>query len=317
MDNPLVTVIALNYNQSPYIEEAFLSLVNQTYKNIQIIIADDASTDNSIEIIAGLTKGRNDILFLPNSGNIGNCRTFNNAMNYARGKYIIDFALDDVLLPEMIEVQVNAFESLPDNYSVVFGDAVYIDQFSNTLKGHHKRDESGNLIEKVPSGNIYTEIIRRYFIAPPSVMVKRSFLQKLGGYDETLAYEDFDLWIRASRISDFYFLDRILVKKRVLSDSLSAQFNRKHNKMVLSTFRICQKINWLNRYPEEKSALIERIHYEMRHAWLVAHFDLVNKYMKMLKDLDSVSFRSILISKLASTEVDVYNLYRLYLKLRY
>src|SRR4051812_17801652 len=114
MTSPLVTVICLCYNQEKFVREAFYSVLRQTYRNIQIIVVDDASTDESVKEIQSILPA--DILFIPLEMNLGNCKAFNKALTYANGKYIIDFATDDVMTLQRIEKQVQFFESLGDEY---------------------------------------------------------------------------------------------------------------------------------------------------------------------------------------------------------
>src|SRR5688572_12462642 len=112
-EQPLVTVIAISYNHAPYIKEALESVYNQSYSNIEFIIVDDASSDASAAVIETSIQGRS-IQFLKNESNAGNCRSFNKAYALSKGKYIIDFALDDIMYPTRIEKQVMLFQQSAD-----------------------------------------------------------------------------------------------------------------------------------------------------------------------------------------------------------
>jgi len=114
------------------------------------------------------------------------------------------------------------------------------------------------------------------------MMIRRSVLERLGGYDESLAYEDFDFWMRSSREWKFCYTAEALVKKRMLKDSMSKdQFRRKSIQMV-STYRVCEKILQLNRAVDETKALSKRIGYEMRQAALLREWGLALSYFKLL-----------------------------------
>src|SRR5688572_7890154 len=128
MERPLVSVICLCYNHQRFVREAVESVLNQSYKNIQVIIADDASTDNSVlEIKALKTENPTvELLLLPN--NLGNCKAFNEALKLARGEFIIDFATDDLMMPNRIERQVGFFQRLDSTVGLIYTDAVYIDE---------------------------------------------------------------------------------------------------------------------------------------------------------------------------------------------
>src|SRR6187455_35784 len=103
MNGPLVSVICLCYNQASFVREAVLSVIHQTYRDIELIIIDDASTDNSVEVISDVLKSHPSIKFIPLKKNVGNCKAFNMGYRLSRGQYLIDLAADDVLLPARIE----------------------------------------------------------------------------------------------------------------------------------------------------------------------------------------------------------------------
>lgn len=111
MQHPLVTIICISYNHSKFLKEALQSIWKLNYINIQLIITDDASTDNSQQIIKKLVVNRN-VQLLFNTNNIGHCKTFNNALKYAKGDFIIDFATDDILLPNSVTHAVSRFNEM-------------------------------------------------------------------------------------------------------------------------------------------------------------------------------------------------------------
>src|SRR5690554_6116465 len=102
---PLVSVICLCHNHERFLEEAIDSVLDQTYPNIEIIVVDDASTDGSKALLKDICV-KNNLPFIDIAENIGNCAAFNKGFSVAKGKYVIDFAMDDVMMPERIEKQV-------------------------------------------------------------------------------------------------------------------------------------------------------------------------------------------------------------------
>lgn len=310
---PLVSIIALSYNHSQYIAEALQSIVNQTYKNIEIIVVDDASTDNSQEAIKQFIRQHTFIEFIPLKENIGNCTAFNLGYRQTKGKYIIDFALDDVLLPDRIEKQVAVFERLPSDYGVVFSDVVFIDPEGRRMGAQYKRDAKGALMEKVPDGDVYKELLERYFISPPSMLVKREVLEKLNGYDETLVYEDFDFWVRSARYFKYHFIDEVQTLKRVLPNSHGSKFSQKRQyKMLESTLRVCEKALQLNKDQSENTALAIRIRYHMRQAFFTENFSLVKDFYYLIKKTSSATMLDRFWLALASAKIPSYWLYRLF-----
>jgi len=260
MPTPLVTVICLCYNHSKFVREAIESVLAQTYSSVQLIVVDDASTDESAAVINQLVAQHPAIEFLPLTQNLGNCKAFNKALALTKGEYLIDLAGDDVLLPERIAVGVTKLQQAGDSYGVHFSDAEWIDETGKHLYFHSDRYPHGT----IPQGDIYKALISRYFICSPTVMFTREVITSLGGYDETLTYEDFDFWIRSSRKFNYVYSTEVLVKKRLTSAALANKQFKVLNKHSRTTYRVCKKIMELNRGKDEQRALNQRIYYEIK-----------------------------------------------------
>jgi hypothetical protein len=98
------------------------------------------------------------------------------------------------------------------------------------------------------------------------MMMRCACLHQLGGYDETLAYEDFDFWVRASRNWQFLYLNEVTTRKRKHPRSMSSRAYRRHDPYLASTIEVCQKALALVRTADEKTALATRLRWEMRQA---------------------------------------------------
>lgn len=287
-EKPLVTVIAMSYNHAPYIKEALESVYSQTYPNIELIIVDDASTDSSAEVIESTIQGRS-IQFFKNDLNSGNCKSFNAAFASSRGKYIIDFALDDVMYPTRIEKQVARFQQSSDAIGVVFTNVDLIDAEGNLLYTHYPAFHHRSHASKIPVGNVFDAVLSQYYINPVGMMVRREVLEKLNGYDESLAYEDFDFWIRSARLFEYSYISEVLSAKRNVPTSLSSQFYKIHKEvMFASTLKVCKKAWWLCRSDIEKKALVKRCRYEARQAYRYKYTQLFDEYLNMLQLYDPV-----------------------------
>ena len=274
---PLVSVICLSYNHSPFVEEALDSVMNQTYANIELIIADDCSTDNSKKVIDNWLKKHPNILFIPNVINLGNTKTFNNAVKHAEGDYFIDLAADDILLPNCIENQIKKFQnSKYKNLGIVYGNLIEIDENGNSIRNYYTEEDYPE------SGDIYKMVIGRTTkICSVSSMIKKSVFEKLNYYDENLAYEDLDLWVRAARVFDFEYIDEVLACKRETQNSLSAHFlyknNSKTKQLNLSTLKILNNAYRLNKSKKEHQLLLGRIRFEMYKFLKARNFTLLFK----------------------------------------
>jgi len=112
-NSPLVSIICLSYNHAQFVEEALNSVLVQTYKNIELLIADDCSPDDSKSVIENWLKNHPKVVFVANTTNLGNTKTFNKMLALSKGEYVMDLAADDVLLPNCITNQRYAC----DNYT--------------------------------------------------------------------------------------------------------------------------------------------------------------------------------------------------------
>ncbi|MDO7847690.1 glycosyltransferase [Hymenobacter sp. M29] len=263
---PLVTIVALCHNHAPFLREALDSVLAQTYPHLDVWLVDDASTDGSPEILREYAARHSawHLLLLPE--NVGNCRAFNQAFRRSRGAFVIDFATDDVLLPARVAQQVQAFQNAPTDVGVVYSNCELISEAGEPLGLHHQPDGRGGLRPAPASGWVLADVLARYFISTPTMLMRRTCLEELGGYDETLAYEDFDFWVRASRDWQFCYLDAVTTRKRKHPRSMSAKAYQRHDPFLASTIRVCEKALALVRTPEEKAALAVRLRWELRQA---------------------------------------------------
>lgn len=304
---PLVTVIALCYKHKPFLKEALESVLAQTYSPVELIVVDDAGNDGSAEVIEDFIAEHPQVHFIRHAFNNGNCYSFNEALVLAKGKYIIDFATDDKMLPIMVEKMVEVFESLSDDYGIVFSNSGNISEKGEFLGYHFNADS------EIPQGYVYQEVVRKYFISPPATMMRRSMLEELGGYDTSLAYEDFDIWVRAARNYKFKYLEEVTILKRIHPASLSHRFFDRNEKLQASTFRICQKIKWLNKNEEENLALHQRCRYEMRVACLTGNYSLFFRYIELIGRRNIGLVNHFLMIP-AMLRVNLIGIYRLWLK---
>jgi glycosyltransferase involved in cell wall biosynthesis len=281
MNTPLVTVICICYNHARFVKEALDSVANQTYGNIELIVIDDGSTDGSGKVIKQWIASHPKTTLLLNARNLGYCQTFNKAYAISKGSFCIDLAADDILLPNRIEVGLKELANAGPEYGVNFSDAEHIDESGNFTRLHSDKYPHNT----IPSGDIYSHVINRYFICSPTMMFRREVVEYLNGYDESLAYEDFDFWVRASRQYRFIYTPQVLLKKRSVSNSMSKnQFKRSGNQRF-STFKVCRKIKDLNRTSEEVKALRTRIWYELKVCVKLFDFRLGLAYLQLLRSL--------------------------------
>jgi glycosyltransferase involved in cell wall biosynthesis len=186
---PRVSVIIPSYNRADLVREAVESVLAQTYRDFEIIVADDGSTDHTAEIMmqfgAAVTY-----LLLPHKGQPAATR--NSGLRAARGEFVAFLDSDDMFLPDKLAVQAAALESHPEVGMV----------YSN---GRFFRDNPARPTGYVqdglptPSRQVFAELLRGNFLAPAVVLIRHSCLDRVGLFDERpdfLAVEDYDLWLR-------------------------------------------------------------------------------------------------------------------------
>lgn len=284
--NPLVTIICSCFNHSKFVEKSLNSVLNQSYKNIQLLIIDDCSTDNSAEVIKQwLTK--HDIgFFIQNRKNLGLTKSFNNAFfKYAKGDYFMDLAADDILLPNCLETLVSVFQNLNNNsVAMVYGNAKVIDTINNTEYIYYDRFSLSKKTSSPTDGFIYKEILdKSNNTCSVSSMIRSSIFKDIGGYDESLVYEDFDLWLRLARKYHILYKDVILVEHLEILKSLGysnyLRFGKRVYRYKYSTYLILKKTLKMNVSKEEDIASIKKINIEIKGNLKIFNVLLVVKYL--------------------------------------
>ncbi|HLX53335.1 MAG TPA: glycosyltransferase [Aquella sp.] len=223
-----VTVIIPSYNHAKFIGEAIQSVLNQTFQDFEILICDDASVDNSTEIIRQYTDSR--IMFNVNSQNMGAVYTLNTMIKQARGQYIALLNSDDVWLPEKLEKQVKFLDE-NQHYAAVFSDAQVIYE-----DGREYNDEThfyANIFKKANRSR--DQWLSHFFkvgncICHPSMLIRKSVYVEIGLYNRLMAsLPDFEMWVRVCAKYNIYIMPEKLVKFRILDGERNASGNNPDN----------------------------------------------------------------------------------------
>jgi len=210
---PKVSVGIPTFNRAEMLREVIMSVLTQTFQDFELIISDNASQDQTQEVIASIKDDR--IHYIRNETNIGMVQNFNQCLARARGSYITIFHDDDLMLPDNLRLKVLALDK-NSGVGLVHSKFGFIDQHGKLLKANtnfgkpvfQDRIEPGRkfLIKTLMSGNT---------VNAPSVMIRRECYQRLGGFDERLTLTaDAEYWMRLSLYSDILFLARPLVQSR-------------------------------------------------------------------------------------------------------
>lgn len=211
----LVSVIAVCYNHTKFVKQTLDSIISQTHKNIQLIIIDDCSIDNSVETINTWIKtNKCNVEFIKNQQNIGLCATLNKALSYVKADYLQIIACDDILVSDKLEKQLSYLLNNPD-ISIVCSNFVTIDENGNELSVAHKTPNyiPDNLFEKI--------ITYEYIVHSPTVLLHTKVYDVVGLYPTDIIQEDYYMWLRLSKEFKFGYIYDSTVKYRILQNSLS------------------------------------------------------------------------------------------------
>ena len=183
---PKISVIMSIYNGMPYLEQAVESVLNQTYKNFEFIIVDDASADDTLKYLKSLKDRR--IKLIRNKKNLGLAVSLNIALRQARGDFVARMDADDISLSMRFEEQINFLQKHP-----TIG---ICGSFVNVI------DETDKIIGKIKKPTSDKEIKKELFwltpLLHPTWFAKKKIFDKLQGYDKKWDYvEDFEFLIRA------------------------------------------------------------------------------------------------------------------------
>ena len=309
-DFPLVTLVCICFNQGKYLFEAISSIKNQDYSKLEVIFIDDASSDESAEILSNLATSiqfRYEIIL--HEQNAGLCKTFNEALGKAKGKYIIDMAADDFLEPQRISRQVEAFEKGHPTIAVCFSDAWVVNDEGKRLWLYSKRLK----MKKVPQGQVFQQLFEVPFICPPTVMFRTDALKQAGGYDENLVYEDFDIWMRLARNYNFEYVNEPLMNYRHHFSSLSN--NPAKKKAILrSTYQVIQKGKNLYQTESEKKALGKFSSYQIRLAVYSGCLQEGKEIYGLLKTMGEATWADSFFGMLCEFKISLQVPYSIYCK---
>lgn len=185
-NHPLVSVVVSCYNHKEFIEECILSVVNQTYQNIELLVFDDGSTDGSGKVIGKLADDYH--FAFRQQENIGLPATLNSAFGYCVGDYIAILGSDDVFLPEKIEKQIAFMEGRKD-IAVCGANILCVDDNNQVLEKQKTKP-----YREVEFNSLFSNT--KLAPAASSAMIRSTVFQDVGGFNPNIPLEDLYLWLK-------------------------------------------------------------------------------------------------------------------------
>ncbi len=211
---PLVSVIIPSYNHARFIEQTITSVFNQTYKNYEVFVIDDGSTDNSIEILKQLLS-KFDFTLIQQE-NHGVAYTLNKGIELSGGKYFTFCASDDYWALDKLEKQVDFMERNPD-IPMCYGKAYHVDENGNILPRSTKAKN-----KSLRGGNIFRDIILVNFHPPVNYLFKKEIFDTIGRYKNDMWTEDFYMNLKISKKYEIGFINSFISYYRVINNKKKA-----------------------------------------------------------------------------------------------
>lgn len=242
MNDPLISICVPAYNGEYTVLKAVNSILSQTYKNIEVIVVDDCSPDNTYEILKSIKDQR--LKLYKNDSNLGMVGNWNKCVSYATGQYVHMLHSDDILYQTCIEEKVNFLKKhLNDNVVIIFNSTQIINESDDILMVRRYKNNdlvvNGKLfaLESLRKRNIYGE--------PSNVLFDKKIFDQVGGFYNKLRYvTDWDLWIRMSLFGNIGYIDKILVKYRVSTTNVTSSLSVKQ--MMIDDQLMLKNIQSLN-----------------------------------------------------------------------
>lgn len=211
---PFFSIVLTSYNCSRFILETLKSIENQTYKNFEVIIIDDKSTDNSVNLIKKFIANKKNYIFITNKKNLGVCESRNLGFKRAIGRYICILDSDDLWHKDKLYITYrHIIKTKRDIYCTSYS---FIDEESKKIKKDYT----------IPKNISYKDLLKENFIGCSTTAIKRELFETYQ-MDSRFTHEDYSFWLKLSR--NGYKIEgirNILVKYRIRKGS------RSYNKII-------------------------------------------------------------------------------------
>lgn len=223
-----VSILIPTFNRANYLRMAIDSAIEQTYSNIEIIVLDDCSTDETVNVMRDY-KNKKNLIFIRNDKNIGFIKNWNKGMELSTGEYIKIMGDDDLLDKNCITEQARILETSPDigivccNYFIIDGNNKIMQEAGRYPYRLFKSDtkESGS------DFTINYLLQKRAVGWPTAILFRRLDIKKAGFFDIDMGSPaDIDMWCRILRFSNFYYIDKKLANCRLFPGNLSKKLSR-------------------------------------------------------------------------------------------
>lgn len=230
--NPLVSIIVITYNSSKFVLETLESVRNQTYQNIELIISDDCSMDDTVEVCENWIKNNHNRFIrteiITSNENKGISQNCNKGIGVARGEWIKLIAGDDILIETCLSQYITFIDNNDFNFIFSKTDFIYPKDYMGIFK---MKDHFENNYSKFNVSNQYLELLKFNFVPAATSFINLKKLKELGGFNENFPMmEDHPLWIKITKSGErLGFMNEYTTKYRIHGLSMSGNLGSKSN----------------------------------------------------------------------------------------
>lgn len=249
-DEPLVSVVLPTFNRAALVGRAIRSVLDQSYRALELIVVDDGSTDDTASIVAGIADDR--LRYVPLPANRGQAAARNQGVRRARSEFVSFQDSDDVWVPERLHRLMDAFAGAGPQVGVVYSDMLRV--WRDGRRTYHSSPAMvrGRLLD--PGARFY----QAYGLGIQATVIRRRCLQRAGGFNERLrCFEDLDLFIRLLARYDFLHVEAPLTEYHQssgVSDAMDNECRARQWLLVRHGLRLAVESPWFFRR-------------ELRHVW--------------------------------------------------
>lgn len=240
-DTPLISCVIPTYNRSQKVVQAIESVLGQSYSNLEVLVVDDQSKDDTRQVVEKLAQGNPRIKYFYNpSKGANNAR--NHGIQNAQGDFIAMLDDDDQWDKLKLEKQLQAFNKLDSNYGVVYCTFARKKNNGKILRTHPSRFSSSK------NGNILKRLLKRNFITTSTILVKTEVFKKSGLFNPRYkSFQDWELLTRIARDYYFYHIPEVLVNVYESGDSITLD---KHGRVITKYMHLKQFLDLYEGQPK-------------------------------------------------------------------
>jgi glycosyltransferase involved in cell wall biosynthesis len=285
MKCPAVSINLCCFNSEKYLEETLLSVFNQTYKDWELVIVNDGSTDATETMVQKYISEGWPIVY-HSQANAGLANARNKALELSQGQYIAFLDHDDLWLPEKLSLQISLLETRPD-IAVIYSNASVIDGYGNIIAERYDNNF------KPRDGDIFEDLLTEGdFVNWQTVVIRRSVLDDVGGFQSYKITEDYDMLLRCSLNRTCFGMDCVLAQYRRHDQNYSGlrisndndNLRRSRVEEKLETLRIYQY--WIENMPASHNRVLSHLRYKISELY----YEIGKSYFLLGNKQDGKSF---------------------------